>query len=200
VWLWRAGRRSWLILLIGPLALAWFAACLRGYPFGGSRLEVFALPGLAVILAAGVEPVRQWCRSRWHWGSVAVLLMLATPLVESLRFVAVPWPRADTAGAAQYILAHRKPGEAIAANHWEYAYYFRHEAGDFRFLENDPRRHGHRLWIAFTTPEAAGRNAVREGLERQGRILDRREFEYTSVWLLDMTEPLTTAARPGGAQ
>src|SRR5262249_17547744 len=48
MWFWRRGQRSWLIVLVGPLALTWVAAMVKGYPFGGSRLEVFTAPALAL--------------------------------------------------------------------------------------------------------------------------------------------------------
>src|SRR5207244_6319333 len=54
IWFWRRGERSWVVVLAGPLALAWVAALVKGYPFGGSRLEVFAAPALALLIAAGI--------------------------------------------------------------------------------------------------------------------------------------------------
>src|SRR5262245_3299707 len=36
---WWRRDRAWLILLTAPLALAWLAALIGGYPYGGSRLE-----------------------------------------------------------------------------------------------------------------------------------------------------------------
>src|SRR5262249_52500409 len=55
---WRTQRRKELLVLAGPLGLALLGAWLHGYPYGGSRLEVFAAPGLAVLIAGGLLQVR----------------------------------------------------------------------------------------------------------------------------------------------
>ena len=185
VWLGPAGRRRELLLLAGPLALAWLAALSHGYPYGGSRLEIFAAPGLAILLAAGVEPVRQWCRARWRWGSVAVLVLLLTPLGETLRFVVTPWPRTDAAEAADYILTRRGPHDQIAANHWEYVYYFRHQISACEELALESHTSGGRIWMAFSTPDRGEQHRFRTALASRGRILERKKFTFTSVYLIE---------------
>src|SRR5262245_20319859 len=54
--LWSSGQRMALSMAIAPLMLAWLAGLLHGYPYGGSRLEVFAAPGLALLVGAGFDP------------------------------------------------------------------------------------------------------------------------------------------------
>jgi hypothetical protein len=57
-------RRTWLILLILPLGLAWLSACGRFYPFHG-RVLLFATPALIVLVAEGIEQIRSRLRRPW---------------------------------------------------------------------------------------------------------------------------------------
>ena len=133
---WRRSR-TLLALLLVPLLLPLLAAYLHAYPFCGSRVVVYTAPALALLIAeglpleweaAGTSALRNLCR----YGAFALALL---PLAWAVYRTVEPWNRADCAGAAQYVLAHRQPGEAVAANHWEYAYYFRHLGPDFSLLE-----------------------------------------------------------------
>ncbi|MFL5342084.1 MAG: hypothetical protein ACJ8F7_18215 [Gemmataceae bacterium] len=189
VWLWRTGRRRDLLLLAGPLALAWAAALVHGYPYGGSRLEAFAVPGLAVLLATGADPARRWLAARRRWAALGVVVLLLTPLVESLRTVVHPWPRANAAAAANYILVRRSATDRLAANHWEYVYYFRREIGDPAELALERQTGPGRLWMAFSTPDRAEQRRFRAALACRGRIVERKKFTFTSVYLVELSQP-----------
>jgi hypothetical protein len=120
-----------------------------------------------------------------------VLILLLAPLGESLRFVVSPWPRADVAGAAEYILAHRQADEGVLANHWEFAYYLRYQANSFHWLGCDLHGHEQRVWVALTAPDENGRRQFLTSLAQQGRIVEQKEFTYTSVALIDLNfEPV----------
>jgi 4-amino-4-deoxy-L-arabinose transferase-like glycosyltransferase len=187
--IWRVGRRTGVFLVLSSLALAWFAACLHGYPYGGSRLEVFAVPGLALMMGAGIEAALDWLRGRTRWGFVLALALILSPAGLTLRNLAVPWPRADAAGAAEYILAHRLPTDAIVANHWEFTYYFRHCPDAWQFLDEGLPTGENRVWVAFIAPDESIRQAAIDHLAKFGRIEERREFKFTSVILLDRSPP-----------
>jgi hypothetical protein len=116
-----------------------------------------------------------------------VFALAVVPVLFSAWFVVVPWPRADVAGASRYIQAHRHPGDAVTANHWEYAYYFRREMPDVAWLDRGVPPESQRVWVAFTTPEAGDRRRYGEGLASQGRLVEQREFEFTTVFLLERT-------------
>ena len=60
---------------------------------------------------------------------------MLVPVANSAYQLAVPWTRADIAGAADFIQTHRQPDECVVANHWEYVYYFRHDADPQGILE-----------------------------------------------------------------
>ena len=139
------------MLLTLPLGLALIAACLHAYPYGGARVEVFAAPSLALLIAAGVPPTFGWLRrtlgmrpatrgprhssgfSQWRivarsgalLGYVSLIVCLLSPLHLALYHAVVPWERPDCARAAAYVLAHCRPKDGISANQWAYSYYFR---------------------------------------------------------------------------
>ncbi len=64
IWM-RRRQSSWaeLAMLLGPASLAFFAALLRKYPFE-SRLIVFVLPGICLLIGAGLAEITHWMRSR----------------------------------------------------------------------------------------------------------------------------------------
>src|SRR5262245_53191806 len=209
---WRCGERSLLIVLICPLALSWIAALVKGYPFGGSRLEIFAAPALALLIAAGIESARGWLRHGsigWHahgfawacspdpcppktvgmapwrrFAAAGVLMPLMVPAFFTVWFTILPWPRADVAGASAYIQTHRRPDDGVTANHWEYAYYFRREMPDVAWLGRG-MPDSLRVWVAFTTPDAEAHRRYGENLASLGRVVERREFAFTTVFLLE---------------
>jgi len=51
----RARRLPLAIALAGPVGLIFVAAVLRQYPFGGTRLALFTLPGLAILAGVGLR-------------------------------------------------------------------------------------------------------------------------------------------------
>ena len=47
---WRRRSFSGIAFLVVPFGLAWVAALFGGYPYGGSRLEIFTAPALAILV------------------------------------------------------------------------------------------------------------------------------------------------------
>jgi hypothetical protein len=208
---WRRGLRAPLALMLVPLLLTLFAAYLRAYPFGGYRVMVYMTPALALLIAEGL-PLRRGARSAErgaqsaspfgaHRASRAALraprsalaalgryMVLATallPFTWALLRVWQPWNRADCAGATRYVLAHRRPGDRVAANHWEYCYYFRRLHGVFGLLGEVPVPLQGRLWLVATAATPGDRLAILHHYGREGwRLLEQREFIRTNVFLL----------------
>lgn len=205
--LWRRRLRAWLAVLLVPVLLPLLAAYLEAYPFGGYRLLVYATPALALLIAEGL-PLREASsaeraarsgstpdslRSALHaprstlgtlcrHGLLAVALL---PFPWALHRTLHPWKRADCDQAARYVLARRQPGDDVAANHWEYAYYFRQIGPRFGLLgQASPALHD-RLWLVTTAAVPEDRLEILYHLERQGwQMLEQREFTRTSVYLL----------------
>jgi hypothetical protein len=198
---WQSERRGWLALLLGPLALAWVAACLHGYPYGGSRLEAFALPGLSVLIAVGAEKAIVWLQTRWNVGRTLVFICLLVPVVAGLCSVVFPWPRADVAAASDYIQSHARADDRIRANHWEYAYYFRRHEQHDQILNDNEAMSDARVWIAVTTPEVHNRKVLLEPWLKDWRVVEEHDFTWTTVWLLERQaygSPSITPATNGG--
>jgi hypothetical protein len=162
--------------------LALIAAIVGAYPFTGARTGAFAIPFLAIWIGRGLDEIRARTQPatpfrRLVW--LAFLLpMIAVFLLASWRAV-VPWPRADAAGAAAYVLAHRAPDEPVTANHFEFEYYFR-SLGSWFF----PDLHlpaARQAWIVATSRDSAERERLLRGF-RDWQILERREFQRTTVF------------------
>jgi hypothetical protein len=192
----RRRMKDFLVLLLAPVGLTLIAAFLRAYPYGGTRLLAFAIPAVVLLTAQGVAPLCRRLSSILNPRSSvrfllpsALGLLLLTPMAWSIKRIVHPWLRADCAGAADYVLAHRRPGDLVASNHWEYAYYFRELGAQFELAESASfpafYRHGTRVWVVATANTEPDRAAVLRALtpphwEAQARY----EFHWTSVALL----------------
>jgi hypothetical protein len=189
VLLWRRGRRSLVVLLTLPVGLALLAACARAYPYGGARVMAYAAPAVALLIAEAVPSTLAWLRARQRWAAVALVALLATPAAHSLYRVAVPWQRADCAGAAAFVLAHRQPGEPVIANHWEYSYYFRH-VDAFTPWEGVKGTSGGRLWVVISGATPDGflpmLGSVPPG---DWQPVESHEFTLTRVFLVQRPAP-----------
>jgi hypothetical protein len=184
VWLRRTRRGDWLVLLAAPLALALLAACLHSYPYGGVRVVVYAAPGLALLIGAGVPVTLGWLRARVLRAALVALLLL--PAWQALRGVVFAWDEADVAGAAAYVEARREPGDPVVGNDWTHLYYLRHLDPPVHWAGPPLPAFRERVWVVFTddrrSPEE--RLAVAAHLAPSGwELVDRGEFRHTTVAL-----------------
>jgi len=188
--LWQRGLRNVLALLLVPIFLPLLAAQVQAYPFGGSRVLVYVTPALALLIAAGLpvyatEVAFLWRTRAGELCRYGVLAFALLPLAWAAYRVIDPWPRADCAGAADYVLSHRLPGDGVAANHWEYAYYVRHLGPAFRLLEQGPPILRNDLWLVATAGTPTDRQQILQHFGQQGwQMRERREFKLTTVVLL----------------
>ena len=196
--LWRHGRRDLVVLMVTPILLAALAAMLHAYPYTGARVMVYALPGIAILTAAGVRPVMTWLvtprENRNQWWVLAgraakgvLLIPLLAPLVWSLYRTAIPWPRADTAAASAYVLAERGGEDPVIGNHWEYDYYFRHLGSAYQPLDGSENLElpGGRVWLVVTAQSGQQRSEMVHGfLENRWQVAAQRDFIRTTVVLL----------------
>ncbi len=121
-------RSGLVVTLAAPLGLALVAALLLKYPYGGSRLEVFATPALCLLGAEGVRRAVLWAAPRSRVLAVVVVLLALVPVGHTLVRTVKPWERAAHNEATAHVLRHRVEGDTILVNHWEDEYYFRHTA------------------------------------------------------------------------
>jgi len=75
----RAGRLPLAIALAGPVGLIFVAAVLRQYPFGGTRLALFTLPGLAILAAVGLRACASEVAHGFHLKQLPLSPSPATP-------------------------------------------------------------------------------------------------------------------------
>ncbi|HEX4125818.1 MAG TPA: glycosyltransferase family 39 protein [Tepidisphaeraceae bacterium] len=109
----RRWTKPWL-MVAAALGLTVIAACLRQYPYGGSRLTLFTLPGFFLLAAAGGELIRQWMPSRWR-GPWWILpgAVLGYGLAWGILRAAEPPYRSYLRPAIAYLETHRNPDEPI---------------------------------------------------------------------------------------
>ena len=191
---WRENKRGILVLILVPMLCALLLALVKSYPYTGARTMVYALPGLGLLVAAGITHVIEWLRARLPKKVAPVfILLLLTPfagsLIQSFCRVAAPWQRADTAGAAAYVLAKRCANEPVTSNHWEYRYYFRNLRGSYfptQDFFNDARSaHSMRVWLVLTSGKMEDRLQILNSITGNGwRVIEQRDFQNTTVFLL----------------
>lgn len=171
----RRGERELLLLGATPVLLAMIAGLASAYPYTGARTMVFAMPAATLFIGAGFDEIRT--RSR------VAAWMLALPIAATLGWAlfraAVPWERADSAGAAAYVEAHRSAGEPVTGNHWEHEYYFRKLGAKF-YPDLRLPEPGQSAWVVLTANDPAERTRIGSRF-KTWHVLDQREFVRTTV-------------------
>lgn len=85
--LWQ-NQRKWFFLLLSPFVITLIASGFRLYPFGG-RPGLFFVPLILILIALGIEQVRQTLAPPYRWAGVTLagvlILSLATNTLEGLR-------------------------------------------------------------------------------------------------------------------
>jgi len=184
--LWRRGERPVVVMLTLPLGLALVASCLHAYPYGGARVEAYAAPALALLVAAAVPAVGTWLWARARLGVVVLGLLLLEPAAMSMIRLVSPWPRAECDQAAEFVMRQHRPGEVVAGNHWEHIYYFRHLGPAFRSLESSPITDASgRIWVVVTGATRPEQRRVIDSLPTDWRPIQRCEFQWTTVYLYE---------------
>lgn len=200
----RAGRATLVVLCALPLGLALVASFLRQYPFGASRLEVFAAPGLALLIGAGLAPTWRWLAARHRLAPALVAVLVLGCVLPTFRGVVSPWPRPDGAAATGFVRQHLGTDDVVYANKWEHLYYFRDLGRRLVLVEPRDERpqptrcrvsEGRgplpgRVWVLYADDSAAGRAAARASWATRGRIVETRTFAGTDVYLLERPESL----------
>jgi hypothetical protein len=185
VCLWRRGERALVVFLGLPLALAYVASWLKAYPYGGTRVLVFLIPGLVLVLAESVPHVLNWLRPRSRFGTAVVGLFLLLPIGLAFYRVVDPWPRADSARAAAYVRAEGQPSDLVAVNNWESLYYFRHSGKPVRDVRNLAGESADRIWLVLGERDLRARLRLAQALiPPDCEPLARRDFTRMSVLLV----------------
>jgi hypothetical protein len=183
--LWRGGERAALLVLLAPAGLALAAAFVGGYPYSGTRLQVYLAPAVVLLIGAGLPPALGWLRARSR-PAAAALALLALAAVGTVGYnTAFPYGRADTAAASRYVLARLRPGDAVQGTTPEDSYYFRQLREEFIPQGGQLAVPAARLWLVVTAATGPGREKKMSRLVPPGwECLGRREFYRTTVVLL----------------
>jgi hypothetical protein len=184
-YLWRQGQRELVVVLVLPILLALVAALLHRYPYGGSRLEVFAAPAVCLLSAAGVRRVVPVLVHRSRAAAVVVLALAFAPFGQAAYRTVVPWPQSGCHEAAAFVLRYRQTGEPIVLNHWEYEYYLRSIPGMWRMwagIFTDEELSAGRVWVIHSDQRRVPEYPfpLPDGWE----VVEGREFRTTGVFLL----------------
>lgn len=135
---WREGHKRLLAVLVWPVALN-VAAWLHGsYPLGATRIMMYAVPAVLLLVAAGITPAWAFL-SRWGFrGRLALVGLLLVPMGCGVYVLFRPCARLDSATPTAFVLAHRGPEEAVVGTLWEQAYYCRGLGNQYRALVPAP--------------------------------------------------------------
>jgi hypothetical protein len=184
-WLWRQKQQPLVLLVMVPWLLGLIASFLKAYPYGGTRVDVFLAPALALLIGAGLPVCLAWLNARSRLATVALGAVVLVPIGRTAYHVAVPWDRADCAGASAYILARHQPGEAILTDHWEYLYYFRHVKPRVVLLPGTTGEPAPRCWIVLSGGEPDHRQRmIAQMLSAGWSLEEQRDFAHAGVFLL----------------
>jgi hypothetical protein len=201
--LWKMGRGDLVVLASGPLVLNLMAGCLGIYPYGGTRLVVHTLPGLALLIATGAGPMAAWLGNRWRPAAAFAGTAFVLPVALTVYHLSVPWFRPDSAAAADYVLQRHGPSELFVANQPEFEYYCRRLAERFRVELAGRQLPPEPTWIVLTAYDPAVRAEQFRSAVGRRPVLERCEFAGISVALVgsDASGELASAppsAPPGG--
>ncbi len=114
-WTLARGRGAWAVaLLLVPVLGAVAASVIRAYPVA-PRLLLFAVPGLALLIAAGAEAVTVWLTRRWPvaWLAAAGVALAFLPGLDAARQIAEPLEREATRPLVERFRREHAPGAAI---------------------------------------------------------------------------------------
>jgi hypothetical protein len=184
--LWRKTGVAVVILLLAPIGLAFVAALLQAYPFGGSRVVIFAAPLLALAIAAGATTVVERCGQHRGLVLASIALLLATLPAMAIYRVVSPWGRADCEAAVEFVRAHRVQRDPIATNHWEYEYYFRDDRNSVVAWPLEAELRAPRMWVIVTGEPATERMRLASIPPSPAhRATLQGQFERTTVVLFE---------------
>lgn len=210
--------RSALAMLLLPLALTLGAAVAHVYPFG-SRLVLFLVPSLVVLIGAGMAMIWESVIAGRRFIAALILLSILLPTAARDAFyLVVPQRREEIRPVLAYIRDHKQPGDSLYVfyiSEVPFHYYAdrfglepnRMGLGDMPAIigrpgDRDPsiyradlaRLRGRgRVWVLISHPRALGgvdeEQLFPQILSQWGRPLDHVQAFNASATLYDMGTP-----------
>jgi hypothetical protein len=183
---WRGERRSLLVLLLLPIALALVASFLKSYPYSGARVLAFATPAVVLLIADAIPPVWTWLRRHTRVAWMLITIVLFAPVGQVACRLFHQGGRSDCAGATAFVLANRQPSETVISQSWEARYYLRGLGPAYQPWENVRSSFPDRFWLIDVAGTAVDRQRIVSYFTVQNWRVERHsEFTRASVYLLD---------------
>lgn len=109
----RREQERWLACAL-PIGLTLLAACAGQYPFDGSRLSLFLMPELFLLIGAGSAWALQAMPQRWRvmWWALPIAFITTGVIQDAGRFLH-PVYASHIRPAVDYVQRHRRPGDAL---------------------------------------------------------------------------------------
>lgn len=184
-------NRNWrfVICVASPIALAMVASLLHRYPYGGTRLEVFAAPAICLLAGAGLASLLKRYQSRQWLCAIITLLLIAPPVGLTMLRVVKTWHRAESDKASEYVIQEMTEHDIVLHNHWDYDYYFFKHAKQCRywmgeFKNSDLSTQG-RIWIIHTDTAHQTSQFPQTLIPPGWQVVETREFLSTHVFRLE---------------
>lgn len=184
-------RPARLLLLVGPLFLAFVASALRLYPLGG-RLLFFLVPCLWLLAVRGIDVLTRRLFVRMVWPRWVLPMALLIPaLLWAGRLLTLVTPRCQFREAFAYVEAHRKPGDAVWVSHPQ-VYEVYHGCTPDLSAYSAPEQveqaaRTRRLWMVCAVAGSRERYTAADTVERvkvsSCVVCDRRRFRGLEVVL-----------------
>ena len=207
-------HRRWpALVVLGPLGVSLAASAARQYPFG-DRVSLFLLPFFLLLLAEGIDLVRNVALSAWRpVGTIVVVLATSVPAYSLYAFYP-SYPEQAMPQVLAYLQTRRQPDDTVYVHHgaWHavgfYGTRYRlpvqavvpGKCGDQRTILRDLEqfRGRHRLWVIIS--HIVGPFREREtilgyldtiGIRNDSIVtLDRGGRPSSSAYLYDLSDPL----------
>ena len=211
-------RRRWhALVVLAPLGVSLAASATRQYPFG-DRVSLFLLPFILLLLAEGIDRVRQTVVAAWRpLGATLVVLAMLVPTYSLYAFYP-SYPEQPMPEVLAYIKARRQPQDAVYVYHgaWHGVRYYgaRYDlpvqaavpgrCGDQRIILSDLEqfRGRTRVWVIIS--HVVGALKQREtilgyldtiGIRRDSIVtLDRARRPSSSAYLYDLSDSVRLRA------
>lgn len=180
-WFWKQGEISRLVLLMTPIALAWVAALVHAYPYGGSRVTIYAAPAIMLTVAAGFYEVWLWLWPRWRVPAVALALIMLMPLAKAIHRFTKPWILNAPDAACEYVLQRVAPGEQVFSTNWEFEYYLRRLPDADCYVRHGLPTSARPLWAVIGAFDETERTTMLTSVGANRTILELREFPLVTV-------------------
>ena len=210
---WKARRWELLAMCLGPIAVTLFAAAVHKYPFSGSRVNLFLVPGLLLLAGAGVQFALQLSRA-WRAGRAApgllAAVLLAPLLVGDIRCLFVPRNKGAMREVVTYLKTNRAPSEPVyvARNGIEFAWYWPGAPPPVYLNQSAAADPSGPFWVAFSFnadphPDRQIRDALapaRNAGHETGRFFQTRggaAYEFKTQRVHDSFGGQLSAPSPG---